>query len=285
MAEYFALYALEGFIARLAQSAFADQLVLKGGVLMAAYLGKARIPLHVDMNFGDPVWPAPVPTKLPLLLGGDIDLLCYPVSMILAEKIVTAIERGAANTRWRDFADIAAMANSSEVQADVLAESIATVVEHRRVDAKPLQLVLGRMGSLAQAKWAAWRRKQHLEEYTPEAFQEVLDQCSRFADAVLLGDLPQRQALLAQKVRFLDQVRLLGCTGPLDRRHSRLAEVPQHGGPVQVVLPRDPVHLLMGSDEVHHYGSRGSSVRAKKLDAANRISLARRSSLTSYSRS
>jgi hypothetical protein len=31
------LYALEGFLARLAKSPYADKLVLKGGVLLAAY--------------------------------------------------------------------------------------------------------------------------------------------------------------------------------------------------------------------------------------------------------
>jgi predicted nucleotidyltransferase component of viral defense system len=36
-AEYFAFYALEGFLYRLAQSAYARDFVLKGGVLMAAF--------------------------------------------------------------------------------------------------------------------------------------------------------------------------------------------------------------------------------------------------------
>ena len=30
----------------------------------------------------------------------------YPVEAVLAEKIVTAGQRGTVNTRWRDFADI-----------------------------------------------------------------------------------------------------------------------------------------------------------------------------------
>ena len=40
-AEYFTFYALEGFLARLAQSTLCVTLVLKGGVLMAAYSKKA----------------------------------------------------------------------------------------------------------------------------------------------------------------------------------------------------------------------------------------------------
>jgi hypothetical protein len=260
VAEYFALYALEGFIARLGQSEFADQLVLKGGVLMAAFsarrptrdidlsatgfpndiaeaeqrikdiaaiarddglefdassihgevirddsdyqgarvhltahLAKARIPFHVDLSFGDPVWPQPTPTRLPPLLGGEIEVLGYPVPMALAEKIVTAIERGTANTRWRDFADIATIANTREILADEFAKSVATVAKHRRVNLKPLAVVLGAMGPFAQTRWAVWRRKQHLEDSTPEEFQDLLDQCFAFADPVLGGEAAGRR--------------------------------------------------------------------------------------------
>jgi hypothetical protein len=43
------LYALEGFLDRLASSAYADKLVLKGGVLLAAY-GTRRPTRDVDMQ-------------------------------------------------------------------------------------------------------------------------------------------------------------------------------------------------------------------------------------------
>src|SRR5680860_684805 len=49
--------------------------------------------------------------------------------------------------------------------------------------------------------------------------------------------------------------------------------------------PLDPEPVLMSVDEADYHGSRGSSSRAKKLDAANRISLARFSSRTSRSSS
>lgn len=144
-AEYITLYALEGFLARLAVSEHAGEFVLKGGVLMAAFaarrptrdidfaatgfandtadveqrvrsiievhlddglefdpdsavgepirddadyngvrvkvtaqLATARVALHVDVNFGDPIWPAPTEAVLPLLLGGTLRLSGYP---------------------------------------------------------------------------------------------------------------------------------------------------------------------------------------------------------------
>lgn len=171
--EFFQLYALEAFLARLATSSYADQLVLKGGVPLAAFgerratrdvdlqgealdngadhirqvishiaaqtlddgivfdaehafaevirdedaysgvrvslqagLATAQLHLHVDVNVGDPITPAPEDVHLLLLLGGEVVVRGYPLVMVLAEKIVTAIARGTVNTRWRDFGDV-----------------------------------------------------------------------------------------------------------------------------------------------------------------------------------
>lgn len=58
-------------------------------VKITAQLATARVALHVDMNFGDPIWPAPTEAVLPLLLGGTLRLRGYPDHMVLAEKSVT----------------------------------------------------------------------------------------------------------------------------------------------------------------------------------------------------
>lgn len=139
-------------------------------VHIIAHLASAKIPFHVDVNFGDPVWPVPVRTGLPRLLGSEIDVLAYPVTMVLAEKIVTAVERGAANTRWRDFVDIASLAAKADVGGDDMMRSLVIVAASRQVELAPLAEVLDGMADSAQRKWAVWRRKQNLEAETPASF-------------------------------------------------------------------------------------------------------------------
>jgi len=251
-AEYFALYALEGFLRRLSRSAHARDFVLKGGVLMAAYaarrptrdidlnasgfpnevkeaeqrvraivaqkaddglvfdlstiqgeiirddadyqgirvrlaanLAKAEMRFHVDINFGDPIWPAPSIVSFPCLLGGVLKMPSYPVCMVLAEKLVTAIERGVANTRWRDFVDIAILAQTVSISDADLYAALEVVAHHRKADLQPLAKVLVGMAAIAQSRWAVWRRKQKLEAKTPERFEELVGQCTAFADPVL----------------------------------------------------------------------------------------------------
>lgn len=255
-AEYITLYALEGFLARLAASESAADFVLKGGVLMAAFaerrptrdidfaargftndipaveqrvrnilavqrndglefdessvngeqirdeaddngvrvkmtarLATAQVALHIDVNFGDPIWPAPTEAVLPLLLGGTLRLLGYPDHMVLAEKIVTALERGEQNTRWRDFTDIAAIARSRSVEGTDLQEAISIVARYRQVEIEELSPPLSGMPALAQRKWEIWRRKQRLQQSTPERFDDLLKTCVAFAEPAIVDDV------------------------------------------------------------------------------------------------
>ncbi len=252
--ELLQLYVLESFLARLAESRFADQLVLKGGVLLAAFgerrptrdidlhaqvldndaesvravicevaslrlddgvvfdvdgaaaavirdedaysgvrvtmnaeLATARPHFHVDVNVGDPIVPAPQELPLPRLLGGELVVRGYPLVMVHAEKIVTAVARGTVNTRWRDFADIYLLSRRHALAAADLAGSLRQVARHRRVELVPLVRVLDGYGEIGQARWAAWRRRQQLEDRLPDQFAEVVSAVVTFADPAMTG--------------------------------------------------------------------------------------------------
>lgn len=157
--------------------------------IRAKVLGKlatANVRFHIDINIGDPVWPEPSEIEVPRLLGAPpLRVRGYAVELILAEKIVTAIQRGTANTRWRDFLDIANLAKV-EVDQDKLSESIRRVAEHRQTALRPLSVVLDGFDDLAQPRWSAWRRKHKLDQ-APESFAELLARVTRFADPYLVN--------------------------------------------------------------------------------------------------
>lgn len=250
--ELLQLYVLESFLARLAESRFTDQLVLKGGVLLAAFrerrptrdvdlqaqaldndadnvrtvicevanlglddgvafgvdgataavirdedaysgvrvtmnaeLATARPHFHVDVNVGDPITPAPQELHLPRLLGGEVVVQGYPLVMVHAEKIVTAVARGTVNTRWRDFADVYLLSRRHSLIGADLTDSVRQVARHRQLELLPLARVLDGYGEIGQARWAAWRRKQQLEDRVPDQFAEVVSAVVSFADPVI----------------------------------------------------------------------------------------------------
>lgn len=235
--ELIQLYALEGFLDRLARSAHGDRFILKGGVLLAALdarrptrdvdlaarglensaehvlvlireiaaiaiadglefdaerataqtirdddhysgvrvtiggeLSRATIRLHVDINVGDPIWPEPQQVQLPRLLDGTLLIRGYPLEMVFAEKIVTALARGTANTRWRDFLDLYVLIRRHAVNAQTLRTSMQHVAQYRGVPLSPLRPALTGFSEIAQSRWFAWLRKQRLDAAAPAEF-------------------------------------------------------------------------------------------------------------------
>jgi hypothetical protein len=170
-----------------------DEAIYSGvRVTMTAQLATARLHFHVDTNVGDPISPGPKNVRLPRLLGGEIILRGYPLVMVHAEKIVTAIARGTVNTRWRDFGDIYMLARHHAINGPELAHAIRRVADHRKVRLRPLAQVLDDYGQIGQQRWTAWRRRQRLEDRLPEQFGDVVDVAIDFADPAILGSAESR---------------------------------------------------------------------------------------------
>jgi hypothetical protein len=100
---------VEFLIETLSTSVIRDDALYSGvRVSMEATIAKAKVKFRLDVNFGDPVTPAPRLVELPALRPGvgPIRVLGYPIETVVAEKLTTAIELGPANTRVRDYVDL-----------------------------------------------------------------------------------------------------------------------------------------------------------------------------------
>jgi hypothetical protein len=258
--ELLQLHALEGFLDRVSRSRHAQHLVLKGGLLLAAFgdrrptrdidlqaeaisgeietvrsivleiaaipdddglefdggnsvahpirdtepyagvrvtmratLATARVYFHVDVSVGDPISPAPRLVRLPRLIGAPIVIRGYPLAMVHAEKIVTAIARGASNTRWRDFADVYTLSRRHAIEAAELLDSIRRVAVHRGIGLQPLAPLLAGLDVTGQRKWEAWRRRQGLDQRLPSELDKIIAEVVGFVDPVVRGSVPERK--------------------------------------------------------------------------------------------
>jgi hypothetical protein len=144
-------------------------------VALDARVATAQIKFSVDLNVGDQVVPAPIRTAVPTLLGDErIEVLAYPKAMVVAEKLVTALQRGRASTRWRDFADLFLLVPSDLAEAEVVA-ALSAVATHRGVALQPLAEVLTGLAQEAQPRWETWRERQGADERVPKDFAAVLN--------------------------------------------------------------------------------------------------------------
>lgn len=157
-------------------------------VSMSASIHTAQISFHIDVNVGDPIVPGVERVTIPRLLDSSnpIVLLGYPISMVLAEKIVTAIQRGTANTRWRDFGDIYELSRLHSFPYSELKTSVNAVAEHRLVEMTTLREGLAGFAEIGQIKYENWRRKQDRHEL-PETFADLLEEIYAFSDEVIDG--------------------------------------------------------------------------------------------------
>jgi hypothetical protein len=108
--------------------------------------------------------------------------------MVHAEKIVTAVQRGTANTRWRDFGDVWTLSRRHPIAGADLQRAIREVADGRGAVLAPLTEVLDGYAELAQPRWTAWRRRGGSDQL-PEQFGTVLDTVVKFAEPPLLGQV------------------------------------------------------------------------------------------------
>lgn len=159
-------------------------------VRLVAALATARLRFHVDVNVGDPIWPQPESILVPRLLKGDpIVLYGYPMELSVAEKVVTALQRGVASTRWRDFGDLYLVPRRVAFTAGQLRDAIRVVADHRGAAVEPLSRPLDGYGAIGQGGWVRWRGRNRLEESLPGSFDEVVAAVREFVDPVLDGAL------------------------------------------------------------------------------------------------
>jgi predicted nucleotidyltransferase component of viral defense system len=135
--------------------------------LLEARLGNVRIPLQIDVGFGDAVVPAPAELEFPTLLKYPAPKLkAYSKESVVAEKFEAVVKLGMANSRMKDFYDLWVLAQRFEFESANLAAAIhATFATRETVLPTSLPLALQtdfyKLPS-KQAQWKAFLRKSGL---------------------------------------------------------------------------------------------------------------------------
>jgi Nucleotidyl transferase AbiEii toxin, Type IV TA system len=151
-----------------------------GGVRMkmVARLGNARIPIQVDIGFGDAVTPGVREIDYPALLDFPPPrLFAYPRETVIAEKLQAMVLLGAPNTRLKDFYDVWVLARGFAFDGATLAAAIAATFR-RRGTAVPSDVPLALTPEFAaerarEQQWAAFLNRIGHSGDAP-AFTEVV---------------------------------------------------------------------------------------------------------------
>jgi len=105
-----------------------------GGVRLktAAYLERTRIPVTIDIGFGDALADAAQQLDYPTLLDLPVPhIRSYPPATVIAEKFQAMVALGVLNGRMKDYYDLWAIPRSLEIASEDLDVAIRATFERR----------------------------------------------------------------------------------------------------------------------------------------------------------
>lgn len=153
-------------------------------ISMNAFLATAKLKLRLDINFGDPVTPAPQPVRLPSLREElpDVNLHGYPIETILAEKLCTAMTLGTANTRIRDYVDIYTLITRHGLQFRPMKSAFDATAAHREAALHPFTEAISGFAELRQDQYRLYRDNLGSQgEHLPHRLSELTRIVTAFA--------------------------------------------------------------------------------------------------------
>lgn len=107
---------------------------LYGGVRLelTARIVSAQVRVQVDIGFGDAITPEAAMVDLPSMLGfPSASMRAYPRETVVAEKLEAAVQLGMANSRMKDFYDLAILAKTFNFDGETLAQAILATFNRR----------------------------------------------------------------------------------------------------------------------------------------------------------
>ena len=156
-------------------------------VRTSATIAGARLPIQVDVGFGDVITPAAIEIEYPALLDAPAPVLrAYPPETVAAEKTEAIVSLGIANSRMKDFYDLWTIAQTFAFESDDLREAIRQTFERRRTPL-PEQVPVGLSDGFAlerETQWRAFLARDRLE-VAPVSFAQVIDDLRDFLQPML----------------------------------------------------------------------------------------------------
>ncbi|WP_395065565.1 nucleotidyl transferase AbiEii/AbiGii toxin family protein [Paraburkholderia silvatlantica] len=153
-------------------------------------LAKARIPVQVDIGFGDHVYPQPTRQNFPSLLA-DLpvaNILMYPPETVVAEKFEAMIRFGETNGRIKDFHDIWVTTRTFSFDLPGLLEAVGGTLR-RRETAIPTEMPVGLTEAFAKIAeerglWTGFLRRNP-PSLQPPPFADLQEELRQFFGPII----------------------------------------------------------------------------------------------------
>lgn len=158
-------------------------------------LENARIPMQLDIGFGDILLPGPLTMDYPTLLNLPKPVIYgYTRESSIAEKLEAMVKLGIANSRMKDFYDIWYLSRWFDFDSTELARAITATFNKRGTKLSQPPMIFSAEfteNSQKQLQWSAFVKKSGLAG-APATMGQVIQELKRFLlpiiDAVVSGE-------------------------------------------------------------------------------------------------
>ena len=145
-------------------------------VSIMAYLDRTKVPVSIDIGFGDVIYPDRIKMEFPVLLDMDVpEIYVYSIYSVISEKFEAIVSLGDANSRYKDFYDIYILATRYQLDGEELKEAIRETFEHRGTGFDDITAFEDGFAEeeLHQSRWKAFLKKK--KALVNVGFEEVID--------------------------------------------------------------------------------------------------------------
>ena len=98
-----------------------------------AYLDRSRIPIGIDIGFGDVIYPDAVEMEFPVILDMEAPKVnAYSLESSIAEKLEAIVKNGFPNSRYKDFYDIYVLSERYAFSYEKLHNAVTETFENRK---------------------------------------------------------------------------------------------------------------------------------------------------------
>ena len=153
-----------------------------------ATLARARVPMQIDIGFGDVITPHPSKLEYPVILDLPAPrLLAYPRETVIAEKLEAIAVLGLLNSRLKDYFDIWLLSRMYPFDGAILSGAVKATFQNRAtaITARPVGLTRKFSEDTArQTQWTAFRKRGRFPN-APDELAALVEAVAKFTSPLL----------------------------------------------------------------------------------------------------
>ena len=158
-----------------------------------AYLNRTRIPIGIDIGFGDVIYPDTVEMEFPVILNMEAPKVnAYSLESSIAEKLEAIVKNGFPNSRYKDFYDIYVLSGRYTFSYEELHNAVTETFTNRNT---PMTMDTAAFSdeflgdTMHQTRWKSFLKKK--KAMIPVSMNDAMTRIKAFVKPLLIqADVP-----------------------------------------------------------------------------------------------